>query len=179
MTSADACGDGAPGGPPSSRLRSGIRSFVVFSLLPLCLYFLATACLQRTSGAFQSDFSAYPDEPAHYVTGLMVRDYLAGLFPAAPMRYAENYYIHYPQVAFGHWPPVFYIVQAMWTLCFGVSRSSLLLLMAALTSFAALLLYKAARLEFGEIYWSLAKSTPWPPVCCSSCSPPFRIRLPG
>ncbi len=152
MTSADARGGVSLGAPSSSNPRSGIRSLVVFSLLPLCLFLVTATCLEAVGGAFQSDFSAYPDEPAQYVTGLMVRDYVAGRFPASPMKYAENYYIHYPQVAFGHWPPGFYIAQAIWTLCFGVSRSSLMLLMATLTALVAFLLYKAARLEFGEIY---------------------------
>ena len=84
MTSADARGSAALGAPPSRALRSGIRTLVVFSLLPVCLFFLTAACLERASGAFQSDFGAYPDEPAHYVTGLMMRDYIAGLFPASP-----------------------------------------------------------------------------------------------
>ena len=52
------------------------------------------------------------------MTGLMVRDYIAAGFPDSPFRFAENYYLHYPKVAIGHWPPVFYSIQAAWMLIF-------------------------------------------------------------
>jgi hypothetical protein len=89
------------------------------------------------AGAFRGGFGAYPDEPAHYVTGLMVRDYIAQFFPGPPIEFARNYYLHYPQVAFGHWPPMFYVLQALWTMVAPISYPSMLLLMAALTSAAA------------------------------------------
>ena len=87
-------------------------------LLLLLLYFSITVLLQWASGTYHSDFGGYPDEPGHYVTGLMVRDYIAAGFPDSPSRFAENYYLHYPKVAIGHWPPVFYSIQAAWMLIF-------------------------------------------------------------
>ena len=65
------------------------------------------------------------------------------------MHYAENYYLHYPKVSFGHWPPVFYLLQAAWTLLFSISRTSLLLLMAVTTAGVAEMLFLAARKNFG------------------------------
>ena len=38
------------------------------------------------------------------------------------MAFAENYYLHYPEVAMGHWPPGFYLLQAVWTLLFPTQR---------------------------------------------------------
>jgi hypothetical protein len=64
------------------------------------------------------------------------------------MEYAENYYLHYPKVAFGHWPPFFYIVQAAWTLLFSPSRASLMLLMAAMTALLSTTLFVVIRREF-------------------------------
>jgi hypothetical protein len=106
--------------------------------------------LQWIGGAFQSGFGAHPDEPAHYVTGLMVRDYIAHFFPGSPIAFAKNYYLHYPEVAFGHWPPMFYLVQAAWTLLAPVSHASLLLLMAVLTAATA------AVLDYLTGQWGLA-----------------------
>lgn len=104
-------------------------------LVAVLLSYLAfTVALQWRVGAFASEMAAHPDEPSHYVTGLMVRDYVASGFPDSPMAFAENYYLHYPKVALGHWPPLFYVVQAAWTLVFGVSRISLMLLMATLAA---------------------------------------------
>ena len=68
------------------------------------------------SGSPWSEFGAHPDEAAHFVTGLMVRDYFTSGFHEGPLRYAEEYYRHYPKIGLGVWPPCFYIVQAGWTL---------------------------------------------------------------
>ena len=96
----------------------------------LCVFLGFAVTLQALSGAYAVDFAGNPDEPAHYVTGVMVRDYLAAFPWQPPMTFARNFYSHYPIVAIGHWPPMFYVVQAAWTLPFGVSRLSVLLLMA-------------------------------------------------
>jgi Dolichyl-phosphate-mannose-protein mannosyltransferase len=109
------------------------------------LYLALCVSLQWAGGAFQSGFGANPDEPAHYVTGLMVRDYIAQFFPSSPIAFAKNYYLHYPEVAFGHWPPMFYALEAAWMLLAPVSYRSLLLLMAALTATTALALDRLAR----------------------------------
>ena len=112
---------------------------------------LLTLVLQWASGAYSCEFGGHPDEPAHFVTGLLVRDYVAAGAPPNPMRFAENYYLHYPKVAFGHWPPAFYIVQALWTLVFPVSRLSLMLLMAVLITVSGLLLQQAVAQEHGAV----------------------------
>ena len=70
--------------------------------------FAVVVALQWTHGAYQAEFGAHPDEAAHYVTGLMIRDYIAAGMPGHPMAYTQNYYNHYPKVALGNWPPLFY-----------------------------------------------------------------------
>src|ERR1700737_1922031 len=74
--------------------------------------------LQVASGAYHSEFGGYPDEPAHYVTSLMVHDYIAQMHWFSPTQFAEDYYAHYPKVAMGHWPPLLYVVQGAWMLIF-------------------------------------------------------------
>lgn len=99
------------------------------------LAFLAVALgLQWHDGAFLGEFGAHPDEAAHYVTGLMFHDYTAVMHFGSPMRFAENYYLHYPKVAIGHWPPVFYLIQGIWTIPFSTSRVSVMVLMAVLAA---------------------------------------------
>jgi 4-amino-4-deoxy-L-arabinose transferase-like glycosyltransferase len=87
---------------------------------------------QFASGSRQSELGSHPDEAAHFVTGLMARDYLASGFHEAPLRYADEYYRHYPKIGLGVWPPFFYLVQAIWTLVFPVGVRSVLLLMATI-----------------------------------------------
>lgn len=106
----------------------------------LALVALAIA-LQWQGGAYSVDAGEHGDEPGHLVTGLMVRDWAVAGFPRPAMRYAEDYYFHYPRVGLGHWPPMFYIVQAAWTLVSPPSVGGVLLLMAVLT---ALLCFRTA-----------------------------------
>ncbi len=122
-------------------------------LLMLSAFFALTYFLQTKSGAYQAEFGSEPDEAAHYVTGLCVRDYVAGGFLTDhnPLNYAKKYYEHYPKVALGHWPPVFYLIQSAWTIPFSPSRTSVLLLMAFLTALIATTLFSVLQKEFG--YW--------------------------
>jgi hypothetical protein len=118
----------------------------------LWLLLLATdLVLLWVSGAFQAEFGEYPDEPAHYVTSLMVRDYIAGgVASSPPTQFAVDYYLHYPKVALGHYPPFLYVVQAAWMLVFPISRASLLVLNAVLIALTGTLLYRVVREEFGH-----------------------------
>ena len=127
------------------------RNLIIFFL------FLATVLLlQLFSGAYSSEFGAYPDEPAHYVTSLMVREYITGPSPIWPMKFAENYYAHYPKVAFGHWPPLFYFVQGLWMILFSATRTSVRLELAFTTAALAFSLFWEAKRWFGEVTGVLA-----------------------
>lgn len=112
------------------------------------LFFVAVVALQLASGAYRSEFGSYPDEPAHYVTSLMLRDYLTHFDPLSPVKFARAYYHHYPKVAFGHWPPFFYIVQGVWMLLFSASRASVRLEIAFTTALLAYSIYLEARRWF-------------------------------
>ena len=140
--------DIAPGeeGSESFFFSNKARTILVF-----VIFFALCVGLQWVRGDFQNGFNGEPDEAAHYITGLMVRDYIAGFFPGSPLAFAENYYLHYPKVAFGQWPPLFYFLQAAWTLIFPVSHTSLLVLMALITTCLAFLLFHAAERYLG--FW--------------------------
>ncbi len=130
----------------SAALRAGAWSISAF------LVFLGLAVtLQYFSGAYHSAFSGYPDEPAHYVTGLLFHDWIASGFPWPPIAYAEEYYLHYPKVALGQWPPGFYVIQALWTLLFSTSRVSVLVLMAVLMSLLALAVFRVLAADVGRL----------------------------
>lgn len=110
---------------------------------------LASACLilglQLAGGAYRAEFDGDPDEAAHFVSGLMVHDYLAAIPRVDPIVWAGQYYLHYPKVAIGHWPPGFYVLTALWWLIFPPSRWTALWLEAALVLAAALVFYRLAR----------------------------------
>ena len=113
---------------------------------------LLTIFLQERSGSHRAELSGYPDEPSHYITGLMVRSYLREGHFASATRFAEDYYLHYPKVAIGHWPPVYYLVQCLWTFVFPATISSILYLQAFLLALTSAVLFTVARSRFGA--WS-------------------------
>ncbi len=98
------------------------------------LLWALAAFLQWRAGAYGVEFSSHPDESAHYVTGLMIRDYIASGRWQSPLAYAERYYAHYPKVALGMWPPFFHSVEAVWMLIFSPGKVSVLLLMALIAA---------------------------------------------
>jgi 4-amino-4-deoxy-L-arabinose transferase-like glycosyltransferase len=75
----------------------------------------------------------------------MIRDYLVQGFPGNPVSFAKAFYLHYPRVAFGLWPPLFHLMSALWMLVFGVSRTSVMFLLAAFTVCWAWVLFRMAR----------------------------------
>lgn len=103
-----------------------------------------TLLFQVRSGAYESDFGGHSDEAAHVVTGLMVRDYLAGPVWSGthPMRYAEEYYERFPKVAIGHYPPGYYLIEGLWLLPSRTATAALLL-PAFLTTLTAWIIFMA------------------------------------
>jgi hypothetical protein len=138
---------------PASFSRSTAAGAAGLAILLMAI----TVGLQWSGHAYSSNFGAEePDEPAHYVTGLMVHDYVANGFPGYPLEFAKSYYLHYPKVALGAWPPFFYLVEASWMLAFSPFRPSVLLLSGVITVSSASILLLVVRRQFGIILAFLA-----------------------
>ena len=56
--------------------RGKARAFLDAGFLVVLV--IVTLILQTSGEAYAGSFGSQPDEPAHYVTSLMIRDYLAG-----------------------------------------------------------------------------------------------------
>jgi hypothetical protein len=119
------------------------------------IFLAASVLLQGGRGALSSGLGAHEDEAAHYVTGVMLRDLVAGLSFESPVAFAEQYYTHYPRVAVGQWPPVFHLMLAVWTLPFGPGRLSVLLLMMLLASLVGLAVYGHLKRDLGRLVAAL------------------------
>jgi GT2 family glycosyltransferase len=100
--------------------------------------------IQLAVGAYAADFSGHPDEPSHYVTGVMVSQFLQRP-TASPMSFAEQYYLHYPKVSIGHWPPLLYALEGFWFILFGVSRTAALALQLLVAWMLAIMVYALGR----------------------------------
>jgi 4-amino-4-deoxy-L-arabinose transferase-like glycosyltransferase len=71
------------------------------------LALLAGLLSLHVTGAWQAGFSG-ADEPAHFLNGWFVAAYLRDALGQNPLAYATEFYLHYPKISIGHWPPAFY-----------------------------------------------------------------------
>jgi len=121
------------------------EGIVTFAVL---LGFMVT--LQALGGAYTSRFGGYPDEPAHLVTSLMVRDFIAGLDFRHPLQFAQQYYYHYPKVTIGVWPPDFYAALGIWFLIVGASRGAAIMFIAIVAVTTASVIYVTGKRLIGR-----------------------------
>lgn len=105
--------------------------------------------LQWGAGCYRTELSGYPDEPAHLITGLMIHDYIISGKGTSPLHFAENYYLHYPKVGFGMWPPLFHLTEATWFLIAPPSKASAFALQALIIGLLAASLGMLAVNRFG------------------------------
>ena len=123
--------------------RGRFREYLVFYFFA----FVLVAAGNWLRGAHESGLGSFDDEPSHVVTGLLVADFVVADDLSDPMAFAKTYYLHYPKVALGQWPPVFYCLIAAWVHAFGATVISLIGLMTALTAAAGTLVYATLRRE--------------------------------
>ena len=135
----------AAANPTGNAASAGPARFDSWMLVTILVSIALIFTLQLASGAYRADFDGDPDEAAHFVSGLMVYDFISTWPSRDVMGWAINYYIHYPKVAIGHWPPGFPLMEALWWLAFGPSRWSVILLEGVLTAAAAGIFYRLAR----------------------------------
>jgi hypothetical protein len=117
-------------------------------LVWFCIFCGLAVFLQWRAGAFVAEFDGN-DEAAHVVTSLMVHDYVAAGMHGSPRKFAEGYYVRYPRVAFGVWPPLFHLSQAAWMLITTPSRISVLMLMGLWAGVLATGCFFVVRNRFG------------------------------
>lgn len=127
-----------------------LRSRFLVLLFPFLLCLTGILGLQWVAGAFDAPFRSHSDAPAHAVTSILVRNYLADGLPAPPVEYARKLYESYPRVAIGYWPPFFYGVAGLWLLTFGVSKASFVSLYAVLGALLCVLLWESLRARVGR-----------------------------
>lgn len=115
------------------------------------IFLVICLLVQWRVDAGAAPFGTYPDEPAHYIGGLLIRDYAVSDMSQTPLAFAQNYYKHVPYFAIGYWPPLFYCIEAVWVMLFGPGRPALLLLSALLAAGSAALIFYAIRQKAGAL----------------------------
>lgn len=111
---------------------------------------LLVLALQWGAGAYANSFGGNPDEAAHFVSSVLVRDFLGALGQGHPGEFARRFYVFYPKVGIGNWPPLLYAALGCWFLVFGASKASALVFTALVAAATATVIYRCgARLMSG------------------------------
>ena len=135
---------------PTPEARPG-RSSLWAGLAVLALLTALTVYLQIRNNAFGAELG--DDEASHYISGLLVRDYLLSGFPQSPIAYLTNYHAHYPLIGIGHWPPAYYLLEGVWMVVFPPTIQAAIWLSTAFTvaTGAAIYLFAVRKLQLSPI----------------------------
>lgn len=120
-------------------------------LLTFALLFLAVLMVQSWMGALQVERGLYSDDAAHFMNGLLIRDYLTHALGSDPMRFAEQYYLHYPKIAPLMWPPLFHVLFGLSLLLGFGAASTALFLVGLATAWTAYRLHVIVRQTAGSV----------------------------
>lgn len=120
------------------------------SLAAAALILLVAAALQMFSSSFTADFAGHPDESSHFVSSVMVSEFLDRPFQD-PLDFAQRYYVRYPKIAIGHWPPGGYGIQGLWIRVAGSSREAMMILALLYATVCGVLIYDLLWREAGEV----------------------------
>lgn len=106
-------------------------------LVTLGVLFAIALTVQSAVGAYTAERGTYSDEAAHFLNGLLIRDYLTHGLGESPLHYAREYYYNYPKIAPGMWPPLFHVVLGLLLLPGWPPQATALALVAFATAWAA------------------------------------------
>ena len=99
---------------------SRLRRLIGLLLQPTVMLVVLSA-LVISRDINKGEFFYHTDEMSHAMNGVFLRDFLADRPLRHPLQYAYRYYAKYPAIAFPHWPPLFYAVEGVFFLLFGLS----------------------------------------------------------
>ena len=97
--------------------------------------------LQLWAGAYRSERGLYSDESAHFMNGLVLRDYLREDLGESPVMFAREYYLHYPKIAPFMWPPLFHGLLGLFLLPGWAPMPAAIFLLGVFTTWIAWRLY--------------------------------------
>jgi hypothetical protein len=77
------------------------------------------------------------DEPSHFLNGYFISNYIKWHLGSNPLAFATEYYVHYPKISIGNWPPGYYGILSLFFLVIPATYPwvfTLNVLLASLTS---------------------------------------------
>jgi hypothetical protein len=133
---------------PIAMARLNINRVMEYSILAITLATLGLV-LQISVAAYTNDYG--PDEASHYVTSLLIHDYLGASNLFEPWSFAQEFFLHYPKIGLGHWPPAMYGIVGLWMIAFGDTRLSALILILCLATSFAIVIYAISKKMMGRL----------------------------
>lgn len=105
--------------------------------------------------AFDSGLSG-SDEGSHFLNGYLIWSYLTHAFGQNPLSYATDFYIHYPKISIGHWPPLYYVFLGALFFVLPHVPMALLVVNLVVATLPALVVSRLVRLLLGLPWAALA-----------------------
>jgi hypothetical protein len=112
--------------------------------------FAAVLALEWRAARLTLGGSLEGDQAKHFTSGVMVYDYLRTAPGSNPIRFVESFEVQYPLIAIGHWPPMYYAVQALFYIVAGPFILSAQVLSALTAASLALLVFLSLRRHTGN-----------------------------
>ncbi len=120
------------------------------------IYLIALAVsfvIARYLGAITAGFVG-ADESSHFVNSYFVWDYLANQFPTHPLTQARDFYLSFPKLSIGHWPPLYYLTTGL--LFFVIPRTpEAVMVVNIVVTAAPVFLCTLLILQFASWRWAL------------------------
>ena len=122
--------------PPHAPRTLGLNVAVFGGLLVLALV------MQVWAGAYRTERGSFSDEAVHFMNGMLIRDYLTEGLGQNPMQFARQYYVNYPKIAPGMWPPLYHGMLGVFLLPGWPPEAAALFLIALAAAWTAWRLYR-------------------------------------
>jgi Dolichyl-phosphate-mannose-protein mannosyltransferase len=121
----------------------------LMSVAALLLLLVSLALHLRVASITMNSSLWDRDPQRHYVSGVMFYDYLRKGLGSNPVRFAEDFEVRYPELAIGHWPPMYYAVQSLYYFVAGPTIRSAQILSVITAAVLAVLVFLRLRPKTG------------------------------
>lgn len=114
---------------------------------------LALAALMAALGVFSAGWVGN-DESPHFINSYLIWVYLNEGLGQNPLSFAQDFYIHYPKVTIGHWPPLYYFLIAPLFSILPPSHLNFIIVNTIVAALPALIVIHLVRRAIGPL-WAL------------------------
>jgi len=132
--------------------------------MPLRVYLLlllAVVALVISIGITKGELHFNGDEMRHAMTGVFARDLMVDRPWQNPARYTVEYFAKYPALGVLYWPPLFYFIEGLFFLVFGISAVTSRVVILCFALLGVCYWYKIAERE-GPLHRALTSAFIFP-----------------